>query len=196
MKGIRYMSLAIKKKKWTYQEYEKLEDEKRYEIIKGELLMVPSPSWEHQEISGELGFIIQQYVKEKKLGKVFYAPLDVALDTENLVQPDIGFISNKNQSIIKKKGIFGTPDLLIEILSPSSIYRDRYEKKDLYERFKVKEYWLVDPINKTIEVFALEEKGYQLLSFADLTKDHSKVRSKIMEGLEIDVEKIAGFLQE
>jgi Uma2 family endonuclease len=175
------------KKTWTYNDYLGLDDDIRYEIIEGDLLMAPAPDMEHHGISRDVGFDLWQYVKGKELGQVFYAPIDVILDEENVVQPDLVFISRGNLGILQKQGIIGSPDMVVEILSPSSFYRDRYEKKALYERFKVEEYWIVDPANSTVEVFVLEETGYQLFSFAS---ESGTVRSRVIEGYAVDVAEI------
>jgi Uma2 family endonuclease len=175
------------KKRWTYQEYVELDDDKRYEIIEGELLMSPAPNFQHQIISRDLGTILWGYVQQKDLGEVVFAPLDVILDEENVVEPDIVFIAKENLAIVHAKGIIGSPDVLIEILSPSSLYRDKYQKKELYERFKVKEYWIVDPANSTIEVFVLQETGYTLFSFA---AEKGKIQSKVIEGFEVEIAEI------
>jgi Uma2 family endonuclease len=85
-------------------------------------------------------FLIMRFVEKKDFGYLVDAPTDVVLDEVNVVQPDILFISRENRAIIKKKGGFGPPDLIVEIVSPSTQHRDVYEKKDLYATFKVKEY--------------------------------------------------------
>src|SRR5207249_1917427 len=121
-------------KRWTYEEYYKLDDDQRYEIIDGNLLMAPAPDTWHQDWSRDLFRIIDRHVSAHRLGKVFFAPVDVVLDAENTVQPDIVFIATTNAGIIQRRAIFGTPDLLVELISPSSVRRDRYEKKDFYAR--------------------------------------------------------------
>lgn len=170
-----------------------LDDEKRYEIKNGELSVVPVPNTEHQHFSRNLQYIIWQYVNSKSLGEVYDAPIEVILDQNNVVQPDILFISTQNISIIKKKGIFGSPDLVIEIISPSSKFRDEYEKKTLYQNFDVKEYWIVDPANKSIEILKLTDRVYELYSSGYLEDDdtsHNIVKSAILAGLEINLEKV------
>jgi Uma2 family endonuclease len=185
--------ILTENKEFTYQDYLKTDDDNRYEVIKGSLYMVPAPNTEHQHFSRNLEFLIWNYVREKSLGEVYHAPIDVILDEKNIVQPDILFISNENSGIIKKKGIFGSPDLAIEIISPSSKTRDNYEKKALYQLFKVKEYWIVDPANKSIEILKLNKDNvYELHSNGYLDDEDSKknVVSSIFADLEIDLEKI------
>lgn len=122
--------------KFTYEDYKNLPESetKRYELIEGELCMVPSPTFEHQDIAANLGFALAKFVRDHKLGKVLHAPLGVVLDDENVVQPDIIFISKVRSRIIHKEAIRGAPDWVIEILSPSTGERDRTVKKKLYAR--------------------------------------------------------------
>ena len=136
--------------------YYKLDDERRYEVISGELLVAPALDTWHQNWINNLTLLITPFVRLKKLGTVFVAPLDVVLNEENVVQPDLVFVSGSNSGIIEKRGVFGTPDLLVEMISPSSVRRDRYQKKELYARFGVKEYWIGDPANKSMEVLTLK----------------------------------------
>ena len=123
--------------------------------------MAPAPNIWHQSISGEIVFEIRKLLEKTKSGKVFDAPCDVVLSNEDVVQPDIIFVSKENSHIITKDNIKGSPDLLIEIISKNSAQRDRIIKKRLYERCGVKEYWLVDVDNKEIEVLTLTQTGYE-----------------------------------
>lgn len=172
---------------WTYEDYLALDDDTRYEIIKGELIIVPAPSLYHQRLSREIEMAFIQYVEHHDLGEVFDAPVDVILDDKNTVQPDIVFVATENSHILQYKGIFGAPDLIVEIISPSSLYRDTHQKKELYERFGVKEYWIVDMGNTAIEVFSLENQTYELFSFA---AEKGVITSKIIEGFELEISKI------
>jgi Uma2 family endonuclease len=126
------------------------------EVINNTIYMSPSPTFQHQDTSMELGSAIHAYAKEKKLGKCIASPVDVYLDKKNIVQPDILFISTANLPIIKDNKIKGVPDLVIEILSINRKY-DLEDKKNLYERFGVKEYFIVDPISK--ETFSYYHDG-------------------------------------
>lgn len=147
------------KKKYRVSDYMNLSDDKRYEVIFGELVLAPSPDSRHQEVVVNLCYKLKDYTN-KGTGKVLVAPMDVILDDENVVQPDIIFISQANQKIIKDR-IYGVPDLLIEVISTDEA-RDRIVKKDLYERFGVKEYWVADKEKKEIEVYVLKDKKYTL----------------------------------
>ena len=171
-------------KRWTYEEYYRLDDEQRYEVIDGDLLMAPAPDTWHQDWCRELCHIIDRHVQRHQLGKVFFAPVDLVLDAHNTVQPDLIFISTAKAGIIERRGIFGVPDLLVELISPSSVRRDRYMKKDLYARFGVQEYWIGDPANKALEILTLTEGKYDLHCSAE---EKGKLASVILPGLEFDI---------
>src|SRR4030067_1837545 len=152
----------IEKKKYTYDDYLKTPDDKRYELIEGELYMTPSPITNHQRISGKIDFELRKFVLENDCGEVFYAPYDVYFDDENVVQPDILFISKERLNIIGEKNLQGAPDLVIEILSESNAYRDLIQKKKQYGKFGVKEYWIVIPGEELVEVHILKDNTYVL----------------------------------
>jgi Uma2 family endonuclease len=121
------------------------------------------------------------------LGKVFYAPTDVVLSSENTVQPDLIFISNANVGIIQRRAIFGASDLLVEIISPGSTRRDRHVKHELYARFGVKEYWICDAANEGLEIFTLKDGKYELHCVANIK---GKVTSVVLAGLEFELAEI------
>ncbi len=157
------MSPTVKeKKKYTYKDYLNTSDDERYELIEGDMLMTPAPSTIHQRISRKIEFMLEKFVTENDLGEVFYAPCDVYLDDDNVVQPDILFISKERSNIIAEKNIQGAPDLVIEIISESTAYRDFVQKKKLYAKFRVKEYWIVIPEEESIEVHVLKDNIYTL----------------------------------
>jgi Uma2 family endonuclease len=118
------------------------------------------------------------------LGVVIYAPLDVILDEHNVLQPDLMFVAQGRRSIIQRRGIFGAPDLVIEIASPGTERRDREQKKELYARFGVREYWLVDHTDRSIQVLALEGNAYVEHSLA-VAKGH--VTSRVLKGFKVKV---------
>lgn len=153
---------VIEKKRYTYEDYLKTPEDERCELIGGVLLMTPLPVPRHQRISGKFEFELRKFVTENGLGEVFYAPCDVYLDDENVVQPDILFISKERLNIIGEKNIQGAPDLVIEIISESTAYRDLVQKKKLYAKFGVKEYWIVIPGEELIEVYILKDNTYML----------------------------------
>ncbi|MEK7280457.1 MAG: Uma2 family endonuclease, partial [Nitrospirota bacterium] len=147
--------------RFTYEDYAHFpDDRKQYQIVDGEVYMVPAPVPYHQRVSWNIEIIVHNYVSRHDLGEVFHAPCDVILSNENVVQPDIFFISKDRLNIITEKNISGPPDLIIEILSPYTEKLDRTLKRDLYARYGVSEYWLADPATKSIEVLSLSGKEF------------------------------------
>lgn len=185
------MSVAIKK--LTYREFREMEFEDNdpylYELLKGILVRKSSPTFVHQRILTNILFEFKLYIREKKTGEIFPAPLDVVLDEENAPQPDLVYVSNENSAVLNELElvIIGTPDLVIEILSPGTAKRDKTLKKDIYEQFGVQEYWLVDPGNKTIEVYTLQNNRYALFLFADAEES---VKSALLSELDIPLTRI------
>jgi Uma2 family endonuclease len=131
------------------------------QLIESNIVMSPSPLDRHAQILMEVGSTLYRHIKIKKLGAVRVAPYDVHLDDANVFQPDICFISNKNIHIIKAKGCYGSPDLVIEILSPSNAHFDLNTKKEVYERTGVAEYWIIDPKDKSTQGYILKDGKYQ-----------------------------------
>jgi Uma2 family endonuclease len=133
------------------------------QLINNQIVMSPAPSDSHQETTGEIYAALLQFVKKHDLGKVRIAPYDVYLNSRNAFQPDIIFISNENLHRIKNNGLHGAPDLVIEILSPGTWRQDKEDKKYEYERSGVKEYWMIDPVDKSTEGFQLAAGEFQVI---------------------------------
>lgn len=134
--------------------------EEPYEILNGKIFyMTPRPSTDHNKVIRNLIIIIGNYLKGKDC-QLFSDGVDVFLDDDNNVIPDLMIVCNTN--IIKKKGIYGAPDLVVEVLSPSTTANDRGYKKELYEKHEIKEYWIVDTNNKSIDAYLLKNKKYVL----------------------------------
>lgn len=171
--------------KFTYRDYKSLPESetKRYELLEGELVMIPSPSERHQSISRNLEFILYQFIRDNNLGTIYDAPLDVVVG-EDIVQPDIIYVSNERLSIIGEQEIRGSPDLVIEILSPATAERDRTYKRTLYARHGVKEYWIVDPENKSVEVMTLRKKGFETVQ---VYKAGELLSSPLLKGLSLNL---------
>lgn len=146
--------------RYTYDDYMRLPDGERYEVIEGELLLTPVPSFRHQRILSHLHFRLYAFVEAPGLGMVVPAPTDVILDAENVVQPDLLFVAKERLAIIDTTGgVHGAPDLVVEILSPSTVGRDQGVKRALYSRYGVRECWFVDPDTQSIEVLTLGQSG-------------------------------------
>jgi Uma2 family endonuclease len=134
--------------------------EERYEIIDGiRYDCQPSPTLNHQLLVTQL--CSDLYSTCHAAGTIIVAPMDVHLDEDNIVQPDLIYVANENRSILRTR-IEGVPDLLVEILSPSTGTHDKVRKKALYERFGVHEYWIVDSYHRTIDQFVLHDEKYVL----------------------------------
>lgn len=145
------------------------------QLIENNIVMSPSPSYVHQRVLNELNFALQSLAKKLNLGQILVAPMDVYLDDENAYQPDILFISNENKHIIEEDGIHGAPDLIIEILSPATAQYDLHEKKAVYERSGVREYWTVDPESGDAAGYYLEES-----KFTEIGKGRNSLTSKLL----------------
>ena len=147
--------------KFTYEDYCNAPEDKRYELHDGDLVVVPSPKEQHQDSVGSLYYFLRAFVLGRELGRVYIAPFDIVFSNHDVVQPDVIFVSNDRLDIITSDNIQGAPDLVIEVLSPSTAHRDRTFKRALYARHGIREFWLVDTDAHTIEVLRLEEGSYQ-----------------------------------
>ncbi|MCL4537319.1 MAG: Uma2 family endonuclease [Nitrospirae bacterium] len=175
------------KKQYTYEDYEKLPEGAPYQLVGGELIMTPSPMPYHQIISRNIGFELLKFNEQKKLGEVIFAPMDVYLSETETYQPDIIFISKERLNIIGEKKIEAAPDLVIEILSPATAYYDLRHKKHVYEKTGVKEYWIVDPMEKSIEVYENTNSGFKLFNQG---QQKGSIKSKLLEGFGVEIEKV------
>ncbi len=176
-------------KRSTYADYKALDvdDNFWYELINGELVKKSSPAPRHQMIQAKLFRLLANYAFENKRGEVLCAPVDVYVDDENVPQPDLLFIANENAHIITDDGIMGAPNLVVEILSPSSIKRDRSQKLHLYERLCVPEYWIIDPKSATVELYLLAGTVYDLHSYA---VEAGTLDSTQLTGFSLDISQI------
>ncbi|HEY3173921.1 MAG TPA: Uma2 family endonuclease [Thermoanaerobaculia bacterium] len=170
--------------KFTYQDYLRLPDDQRYEIIDGELFLTPAPGTYHQRISAHLQYLLTRRVREMGEGEIFNAPCDLLLSETDVVQSDLFFIARGRERIVEEKYVSAAPDLVIEILSESTVKRDRGIKSKLYERSGVKELWLVDPWEKTVEIFRRDESGFVRHARFDSSET---IRTPMFPGLEISL---------
>jgi Uma2 family endonuclease len=147
----------------TYADYEALPDDgRRYEIHDGELAVTPAPGTRHQRSSGHLYYLLRQHVETHSLGEVFYAPLDVILSETTVVQPDLVYLDPTRRALVSERGIEGPPTLAAEIVSPSTTRMDRTTKRQLYARYGVPYYWIVDPAARAVEAYVLAGETYGL----------------------------------
>jgi Uma2 family endonuclease len=145
----------------TVADYARLPEGTPIQLINGEFIMAPSPVRKHQKIIGKLHLQLGELVERKRLGEVYIAPFDVHVSRNDVYQPDLLFVSNEHLHYIEEDGVHGPPDLVIEVLSRSTAGFDLLLKKDGYEKFGVREYWIVDPLDKTIETFINSPTGFQ-----------------------------------
>jgi len=144
--------------RWTYEEYARLPQPSeargtRFEVIDGELYVTPGPSLGHQRIYTDLLTLLNGFAKSNGLGEVFGSPFDVLFGEGDYVEPDIMFVRRGREHILGQRGIEGPPDLVVEVLSPSTAARDLGIKLDRYRHFGVAEYWVVDPEERTIQLW-------------------------------------------
>jgi Uma2 family endonuclease len=146
----------------TYEDFAALPDDgRRYELHEGELSVTPAPGTDHQDTLGNLFVIIRGHVRARGLGRVFFAPVDCILENVTVVEPDLVYVETSRLSVISKRGIEGAPTLAVEVVSPSSAGIDRRRKLQLYARYTVPYYWIVDPPTRTIEAYRLAQGLYQ-----------------------------------
>lgn len=186
------METVISNTKVSVTEFSKMQfdddDDNYYEIIDGEMIRKSAPTPMHQRICRKIIVILDRYINERKSGEIFQSPIDVFLDEYNKPQPDLVFVSAEKKAIITNDGIMGIPDLIVEIISPESYIADRFEKKALYERVTVPEFWLIDSKNKFIEIYTLKNGHYKLLSAA--TTIEGELKSALFEGFTINLTEI------
>lgn len=154
---------VVREQPMTYEDYANLPDDgKRYELVDGRLeFMGPAPTAYHQLVSLEIQKQFLQHCEEEYF--IFNAPIDVIFSDTVVMQPDLALVRrDRFASVVRKRGIVGTPDLIVEILSPVSVKRDRGSKLITYAEYKVPEYWIVDPSNQILEQYVLDNDQYAL----------------------------------
>lgn len=170
------MSPQPRSVRFTYEDYLLFpNDGKRHEIIDGDHFMTPAPNIKHQRVSGNLFNALTNFLKGRRSGEAFVAPCDVILSDEDIVEPDLLFVSAARAAIITEKNIQGPPDLVVEILSDSTRKTDEIVKRKLYERYGVREYWIVDPELETVKIYRLTDQGY--VRAAELAREANETLS-------------------
>lgn len=167
---------AISPPKTILDVFRMLPEGTRADLINGRLYMSPAPTLGHQNVIFTLVGQFYNYITKEKNGVVFVSPVDVFLDSKNAVQPDIVFVSNEKKSILHDDGIYGSPDLIIEVLSPGTRKFDMDKKKKIYERLGVMEYWVVDPETKESFGFHLKSGKFRLFK-----KEKGRVSSLLLK---------------
>ncbi|MCU6707540.1 Uma2 family endonuclease [Paenibacillus sp. J5C_2022] len=151
----------VREQRLTYDDYAAIDDGLRYELADGRLeLMSPGPTSMHQLVSFEMQRTIFESCHMNYI--VFYSPIDLILSTYEVRQPDLLMIHRSRMDIIRMRGIEGTPDLVVEILSPSTLRRDKLDKLRTYARYGIPEYWVVEPKVGMLEQYVLQGERYEL----------------------------------
>lgn len=174
--------------KLTYDDFLQFpEDGKRHELIDGEHIVTPGPVSRHQKIIGNIFGHLWVYLRDHPIGDAFGAPLDVILSEFDVVEPDVLYISHQRlASLEPSKWIRGAPELVVEVGSPSTRKRDETVKRNLYEKFGVDEYWVVDPELDSIKVYRREDGRY--IRVAERTTEHGDVlTTPLLPGLEMSL---------
>jgi len=187
------MALPAEKARYTFADVLAWDENERVELIDGEAFMMAPPSRVHQKVSFEIGRQLGNYLEGKKC-EVYLAPFGVRLfeqeddcpeDVDILVEPDVSVVCDPSK--LDDAGCKGAPDLVMEILSPTTTRHDRFTKFNLYQRAGVREYWIVDPSDKSVQVFVLEEGHYVAKDFG-ATGD--RVRVNVLEDCAIDLSRV------
>ncbi|MDO9574354.1 MAG: Uma2 family endonuclease [Candidatus Contubernalis sp.] len=179
-----------KQNKYTYDDYLKITEEPgyRFEILEGFLVKEPSPSVQHQRISRELGRQLLTFFDNfDPEGELFFAPLDVTLSTNIVLQPDIIFVSGTQKKIILKDRIDGSCNLIIEIMSPTNRRKDRLHKVEIYRKAGIPHYWIIDPEENTLKVFMLKDGSYSLITAVSPGDDFNHPE---FPGLNLNLDKV------
>jgi len=174
--------------KFTYEDYRTAPPDRRYELLDGDLIMVPAPNLKHQRVQRHLGQRLSQFIEERDLGEFFFAPCDVVLSDTDVVQPDLLFVSGEREHLLSGgENVRGAPDLVVEILSPATADRARGYKRALYGRHGVTEYWLVDP---TAETVSIHRRQAGALTMTRTFGREETLRSPLLAGLELHLDDV------
>ena len=172
----------------TYEDYCATPDDERYELINGRLMMMgPAPNTKHQKVLGRLYRKLGAFTEKHALGEVYVAPYDVYLSDTNVVQPDLLFISRTREDIVTEQNVRGAPDLVVEILSPSTAEKDLGEKHELYGKHGVLEYWIVDPVAETV---AVHRQRVGRLEVAENLGRGDTLRTALLDGLQLKLDDV------
>lgn len=175
---------------FTYEDLEKMPDDgRRYELLNGEIVMSPSPSWAHQELVFRLAALLRAFVQDRAGGVVLLAPFEIRLPGPSALQPDVLAFSAERRHLMRRNHAVGAPDLVVEVLSPSTRDRDEGEKLAIYLAAGVHEYWLVDPEAGALRALALDGARAR-----PLPVDGNRVASAAFPGLTVDVSGLFGDL--
>lgn len=171
----------------TVADYRELgEGPPHYQLIEGEILMSPAPNRYHQVILRNLGFILMRHLSAHPIGELYYAPFDVYLDDLNAYQPDIVFVSEARKEILQDDGAHGAPDLVVEILSPSTTRLDK-RKRNNFAKHGTREFWQIDPNLQQIQRFDFRRDQAKPVQIID---ENDTFESPLFPGLAISAAEI------
>ena len=188
------MVQPVEKESYTFADYLTWDEHDRYEIIYGDAVMMAPPKRIHQIVSAEIFSQIHLFLKDKPC-EVYFAPFGVRLfeqdgdspeDVDTVVEPDISVVCDHNK--LDDDGCKGAPDMIVEILSPSTLRHDRIVKLDLYQRAGVREYWIADPQSRSIEVYLLDENNYLKPREVYIANDTAKVT--VLDGCTVELNRV------
>jgi Uma2 family endonuclease len=177
-------------RKLTYEDFVRFpEDGQRHEILDGVHVVSPAPAPDHQFLLHDLQVVLGSFIREHKLGRMAAAPLDVELSKHNIFQPDLLFISNERLGIVGSTKLEGVPDLVAEVLSPSTRRRDLGEKRACYEQLGVREYWIFDLQAATVQIFRREGTSFLPPIFLS-AENGDRLTTPLLPGLEISLREV------
>jgi len=180
---------SIPARKLTYDDLLAMPDDGlRHELIDGVHYVTASPVARHQIIAGNLYFLIRLHLTRAEQGRILFAPLDIVFSMFDVVEPDLLFVSNERRQVLTERNVQGSPDLVVEILSPSTARRDEGVKLELYGRQQVREYWVVDPDSNTIRVYRRRDADLTLVD--ELHEPDAALSSPLLPGLALPLRKI------
>lgn len=172
---------------YTYADYALLPEGAPCQLIGGKLIMTPAPTTFHQIVSGRLESALRAWVSARDLGLILYAPVDVYLAETETYQPDLIFIARDRLDIVEEAKVSGAPDLVVEILSPSTAYYDLRQKAKTYAFHGVKEYWVADPAEKSLELYTNQESRFVL---AQRMEGEGQLHSLLLPGLAVEAREV------
>jgi len=178
------MLTVEKKKKYTIDDYMQLEEGAPFQLINNDLIMSPSPNPFHQFIVVRLSKVMLNFLEDKEMGGYIAGSVDVVFDDGNVFQPDLLYVAEERVAELVKGRIEGAPDIAIEILSPSNAYYDLIQKKEMYEKYGVKEYIIFDPIAKNASLYVLKDGAYYLHQKA---QQNELLHSVVLAGFDFDL---------
>ena len=185
--------MSISTRPLTYLDLEHFPDDgNRYEVVYGELHMTAAPTWEHQDVLGQIYDLLRSHVRARRLGKVFFAPVDVRPLGTDQVQPDLLFIRREQLHLLHGGIFLGVPDLVVEVLSPSTRRFDETRKLQFYAEAGVPEYWIADPQERALRIFVLRDGAYVPVA----TDPDGRLRSSVLPDLVVDSPSIFAVLDE